>query len=558
MDPDADRGDTRAAARTAAGLAGTGLTSATAGWGIGDVPLLWGTRIRILFVIDGRITVSSKPDEFGLGLVLDTLRDPAFAWWVRFEVTVACRDDPERFRFTNDGFKIDDFDQIWFFGDWPGLFANNPNVGDEVIGDYDPLDHAELRMLAQWMDRGGGVFAAGDHSLLGASMCHRIPRVRTMRRWTHAQDVPPFVGDGRNETLVHGPGVEDDWEGDQWPQQIYPVLRPNAHPFAVYGGSPHPILCGRAGMIEHFPDHMHEGGVFADDEVRLNDPLDIEGYNVEEYPTADPVIAYAAATTTAHATVGPEVYRIRPRPHVIAYGLTSHLAVPRPFPMISTYDGDLVGLGRVVVDSTWHHWFSFNLVGLRDLAPGSYAGMQDYYRNVALWLSSPAQRASMLFAATWGVLIGSQPGAFDAVLGIRRIGERVVDVIGRTVPECMLNELVATVAMLPSAAPAEGADDRSWIWAPSGSTLNTLVVGGIAIRMVEQAHHHINEGAHGRESPFDANAVRRLGLEGVAAAKRELLDGLAQGAERFRIMGDLLAEQDGTTALGEIPIDRAD
>jgi hypothetical protein len=521
---------------------GPGPTSADISWGIGDGPWVWGTRIRILFLIDGRITEGTRPDEFGLGLVLETLRDAGFAWWVQFEVTVACRDDPQRFRFTQHGFDIDDFDQIWFFGDWPGLFANNPSVGDEVIGDYDPLDHLELGILAEWMDRGGGVFAAGDHSLLGASMCHRIPRVRTMRRWTHAQGVPTFEGDTRNETLVHGPGGELDWEGDGVPQQIYPVLRAHGRWSVVFGGSPHPILCGRNGVIEHFPDHMHEGGVFEDDEVRLDGPLDIEGYHNVEYPTADPVVAMAAATVGAPGSSGVEAFGIRPRPQVIAYGLTTHLAAPRSFAMISTYDGDRVGLGRVVVDSTWHHWFSLNLVGLRDLSPVYYAGMQDYYRNVAMWLSTPAQRASMLFAATWGVLVGSQPGAFDAVLGSLGMGERVVGVIGRTMPECFLNELVDTVAMLPTVAVAKEADDRSWIWAPSDSSLNTLIVGGIAITMLGQAHHHINERAHGRESALDADTVRRLGLEGVVAGKRELREGLAQGSEMFRNMRDLLAE----------------
>jgi hypothetical protein len=50
-----------------------------------------------------------------------------------------------------------------------------------------------------------------------------------------------------------------------------------------------------------------------------------------------------------------------------------------------------------------------NLVGLRDLSPGHYAGMQDYYRNVGLWLATPAQRASMLFAATWACSLDRSP-----------------------------------------------------------------------------------------------------------------------------------------------------
>ena len=295
-------------------------------------------------------------------------------------------------------------------------------------------------------------------------------------------------------------------------------------------------------MIEHFPDHMHEGGVFEDDEVRLNDPLDIPGYERDEYPMVRPVVATAAAAAGAPRDVWSSATatgdRVRAdHPSVCPTALSDDQCLRRRSGPV----------GRVVVDSTWHHWFSMNLVGLRNLSPGYYAGMQDYYRNVALWLATPQQRALMLFAATWGALVGSQPGAFDAVLGIRRLGERVVDVIGQTAPQCILDELVATTAMLPSPAPRKSHDDRLWIWAPSRSAFNTLIVGGIAIRMLEQAHHHINEQAHGRESELDADAVRRLGLEGVATATRELLDALDEGSERLRELRDQLTEQESPT-----------
>jgi len=170
-----------------------------------------------LFVIDGRISEGSGAEEFGLGPVLQTLRNRWFAWWVRFSIQVVRRDPPTSFRFTQAGFNVNDFDQIWFFGDWPGLDANPPTVTDDIIGrpQYSPMGDDELKIIAEWMERGGGVFAAGDHSLLGASMCSRIPRVRTMRKWTRAQGVPSFAQADRHETLVHSPQGALAQEGDR-------------------------------------------------------------------------------------------------------------------------------------------------------------------------------------------------------------------------------------------------------------------------------------------------------------------------------------------------------
>jgi hypothetical protein len=84
------------------------------------------------------------------------------------------------------------------------------------------------------------------------------------------------------------------------------------------------------------------------------------------------------------------------------------------------------------------------------------------------------------------------------------------------------------------------------------------VVAGIVTVLGAVVFFATDEHARGRESPFDGDAVRRLGLEGVATGKRALLAALAEGSEQFRAMHDLLVEQDEQTALGEIQIDRAD
>src|SRR3990170_2282715 len=100
-------------------------------WGITPGYWLWSSHMRILFVIDGRINLSSQRGKFGLGLVLETLRTP-FSWWTSFTVDVAKRDTPMEseignleglaycpFKFTDTGFDINAYDQIWFFGDNP-------------------------------------------------------------------------------------------------------------------------------------------------------------------------------------------------------------------------------------------------------------------------------------------------------------------------------------------------------------------------------------------------------------------------------------------------------
>ena len=213
-------------------------------WGVRPSSALWPVTMRILFVLDGRIDTSHGSGCFGLGYVVDTLRDPSFSWWVRLRVDVVRRDRGELrlcsqgdvnslapgdqvefdvldFKFTEPKFSLDDYDQVWFFGDYP---ANSEQPIDDPS--FRPLCDDELRLLAEWMDRGGGVFAAGDHFNLGASMCSRVPRVRTMRRWTQAQGVPPMDGEYRHETLQHVAGGYDDvWEGDTTPQTIEPVLQ---------------------------------------------------------------------------------------------------------------------------------------------------------------------------------------------------------------------------------------------------------------------------------------------------------------------------------------------
>jgi hypothetical protein len=533
-------------------------------WGVLPGPWLARVGLRILFVLDGRISTSDAPGCFGLGPVLNTLCDDTFSWWVRFKVDVVRRDDgsnrlcPDEqlidpgppcyafsqkldFRFTDADFTLDDYDQVWFFGDYP---SNHP---DDVNAEkYSPLTDAELKLLAEWMERGGGVFATGDHHNLGASMCSRIPRVRTMRKWTIEQGVPPQFGDDRNQTLqdVTSANIEP-YEGDTLPQTIEPVYHRVPVSMLALPLMPHSLLSVPSGVITKFPDHMHEGQVIDDDDVALDQPLDIAGYDGVEYPFQE----LAPISTGTFESARRVLPLQRPRPHVVAYGRTTQPIGPavslpgssdatffghsaswtsaRRIGLIGAYDGDGVGIGRVVVDSTWHHWFSLNLQGFRDNNPAVYEGMQAYYRNVGLWLATRAQRRSMVVAAVWGV-VASDPMAFPTEMSGSpwELGERVLGIIRRTTSQSTLADMVKTFF-------GHGGDDLFSVpddvrasepcssCVPLDLALRSMV-GGIAAALLEPASDY-HGARHGGRRLLDPDSIARRAAEGAERGREALI-----------------------------------
>lgn len=172
---------------------------------------------RILIVVDTEIAVDPA-SNFGISMVVKLLRETRVSC-MSFKVDIALRSDESfsalanpsdvepkyrGFRFNsahNGGFLIWDYDQIWCFGFKP----NNSGSTDDSIIDQSfaiPASENELIKLDQWMtETKGGLFGTGDHHFLGASMCRRIPRLGTMRRWTNADGVPSLGGTDRIDTL---------------------------------------------------------------------------------------------------------------------------------------------------------------------------------------------------------------------------------------------------------------------------------------------------------------------------------------------------------------------
>lgn len=359
----------------------------------------------------------------------------------------------DSFRFDNPAFKLDHYDQVWLFGYWPG----NPDEKGRYLTPSNrvPLNETELKILGAWMNAGGGVFATGDHELLGSHLCGNISRVNKMRRWFDlglSNDVPSATGSDRIDTIVPvrtsaasgQPEVEFEDQSDNTPKPLhlkrYQLWDGRLHlnqppsPFRLARSSwaPHPVLCSPLGAINILPDHMHEGLVREDNDVSL-DALDSNG--IQEFPGG----------------------ARRPRPEVIAWatvrggnviyddqGVAS--VTHREVPTVSVYDGEPAKLGRIVVDSTFHNWLDINVRGTGAPGQPGLTGknldlVHNYVRNIAQWLATPDQRDSMRNGFFLHVIANT--GGWSEVSNIYRlIGEQATDVLGRVASVCTHSGLV--------------------------------------------------------------------------------------------------------------------
>ncbi|MFI6098084.1 hypothetical protein ACIA8G_21200 [Lentzea sp. NPDC051213] len=392
-------------------------------------------RVKILMVTDGGGSFGRA--DFGLSALLDALAQPPGPW-VRFDVTTKHRGaggSPPAFRF--DSVDLSQYDQIWMIA---------------VLRSGEELSESELRAIAQFMDGGGGVFATGDHEDLGVKMCGRVPRVRSMRKWhwpspgPNGEPVAPKVdGPDRRDTLSPGrdAGIQFDDQSDDVPQRICPKLY-RSWPWNRYWhrSHPHPLLCGPRGVITVLPDHPHEGECYVP--ADLSATFTFDGYQTTEYPGG---IAPEVIATSAQCGHVDDVHK----------GVVDSAF----FGAIGAYDGFRAGVGRVVVDATWHHFFDINLIGVlgsadpvkgkgflaSDAGKAAFEDIKSYFRNIAVWLARPASQRCMWWRAVWWVRWHHQiamdlrphylggPEHLD-IGELLRVGGEARDALGRVASQC--------------------------------------------------------------------------------------------------------------------------
>lgn len=362
--------------------------------------------VRVLVVLDGTRFTFHDPvagqEYFSVSFMLKALTDDP-----NFQVKKAHRQmsDPHGGTVDIPNFKFDttdlsQFDVLWLIGDC-GIGSSSPSS---------KVTEPELQKIAEFMDAGGGVLATGDHESIGADMCGRIPRVRTMRRWywdpmDYPSDMPdpanakpnwPVFGADRGDTTQ--PSADGhfyfDSQSDRTPQPL-DVLVPS-----------HPILQVPSGVLSVFPDHMHEGQVVepwttSADFAFNGQPPRPEYPTLASIPFESPHLLATGTVIVGHTTV-------------MSPGFTgpsggddnTPTGMHPPIGVLGAYDGWKAGVGRVVTVGSFHHVLDVNLIGDPlggtlggpdsseshagfNNAPAVLADMAAFYVNTASWLARP-------------------------------------------------------------------------------------------------------------------------------------------------------------------------
>jgi hypothetical protein len=348
--------------------------------------------IRILLYTDDPET-QIDDREFGLGTMVAHLEahKPAFA---DLKICLLCRNATQPVPAANRLVEelISQFDEIWFFGfhqinrSGPGGLFLRGTLGSE-------LEDGEVEALTKWMkadNNGGGVMVTGDHSEeappdavqtqvktcpdsgvetklgLGRAIGRCVPRAGQLRRWRGEPSNDP--SDSFN-TQVGVPGIDIDLlklQLDAVPQRLI-LRRFNEGGQPARNGQPHPLFSYTSDTwIRVFPDHAHEGAIILPKEDAFTD-----------------------------TETWPKVGAVQPRPYIVAYGIDERDC--RLIPLIAVYDGDSADVGRVVGDSSFHHYLNINLRNFGSPAPvGSDADqIGQYYANLAIWLCPRKKRQEM-------------------------------------------------------------------------------------------------------------------------------------------------------------------
>jgi len=411
-----------------------------------DAILLFPCPQKILMVTDGSLDFG--PGGFGLSEFKNIITTAGHTVATAHRSGVAPVTIGGNFNFATAATAVTtaNYDQLWLFG-----FSTTA------------LTAAEQSVVANFMAKGGGVFATGDHSTIGAGMGNNLPRVRLMRDWATV----PMATQQRHDTVVDiGPDNIKQFsdQSDDRPQRIFPIWLSNGgDQFVKATWSVHPVLRHSSGAVDFLPDHPHESQCFG--------PAGVPGNfaGVEEWPAAADGSRPGAMVAAVSVSGGRFVESGAPTPTG-----TKPPVIPKLFGAISTYDGDRSNVGRIVCDATWHHFVNINLngsgSGRQALEPGGvataeYLKIQTYYRNTVRWLAPKGRRSCWPWLQVVAVRFNFElieelrpephPCPWDPLIRIGVLTEEALALeFGPGAADCIVADLLANAGGAPAIARA--------------------------------------------------------------------------------------------------------
>ncbi len=441
--------------------------------------------INLLFYADGAISFDGGFFG-GLNQVIATLQADLYPW-VRFAITTVHRGaDPTADQNSLNlaqALALDDFDELWIYS----------------VLDGPQLTASELAAVDTFMNaRQGGVLITGDHNNLGAAFGN-LPRAGKMRRLPAPPASPPFW----NATIRPGDDTIYD-ETDQMDSIAQPLrwLEIGIPPTIT----PHPVLSSPLGPIDIFPDHEHEGEAVAPEPV-----------SATEWPggVGAQVIAWGSVLNRPSGTINREI------------GL------------LSTYDGHIVDVGRILADSTWHHHFDINLRGNGSpgrtgfVDPGTANWLPEarriayFFVNAAVWLAPPSKQSAMRAASMWSTVFTDMIAEAASDMDDPMIfGRAVYNALGRFAPLGHQAEFIWS--LVPDTVQAEHLSRAQRYPAPP---LHYYVAGQAARSLIEQ--FNIDLRSPKPVEPPDLEAMANVIDESVPMALTKLVEDEAAFNQRF-------------------------
>lgn len=333
------------------------------------------------------------------------------------------------------------YHEIWFFGIHQ---ANKPKYKLDFPGGGGPhseLEPDEVAALNDWMttnpndgSKGLGVLMCGDHANpppdkqpisgpdkfcppsldhrrflgLGRAIGKRVPRAGLLRKW---EGPPTHCCEDSFNTLVPPPS-----EVDPVPQRlVLPRFDQHGNPDPC--GKPHEIFRGRNGeLIQVLPDHEHEGAVVLPD----------------DFPQK----------------IWPHGPQFRPLPRNIAYGTDRRTG--RRLNILAAYNGDAAMRGRIISDSSWHHYLNVNLESFSadhlDLPAADQIGQ--FYSNLVVWLAPLSTRKAM--AKAMFIWLATHPAMVEEIgAGVLNIGSLALKLLRQIASDCEIHELLVAACPEP-------------------------------------------------------------------------------------------------------------